>query len=97
MALEFMTLDQLIGSAMQDAGSDLFFHQGVAWTTEGGRSCPLGWSDCSQPVFYSKIHDCHDYGGLNGPGHTWCQANCPHGCNKPSWFDDEVLACTEDE
>lgn len=72
------TLSELITGALMLAGSDKTAHGGRLWSTEGGRSCPLGWEDCSQPVFVDLASGEYDYGAPGGPGHDDCRANCMH-------------------
>ena len=64
--------------AMALAGSDALMHSGLTWKTDGGRQCPIGWGDCSQPVFHNMRHDIYDYGESSGPGAAYCENNCPH-------------------
>ncbi len=61
---------------------------GPVWETDGARACPIGWLDCSQPVFYSAAHDVYDYGERGGPADKDCRANCPHGY-QPAPEDEE--------
>jgi len=51
---------------------------GPNWVTDGGRTCPLGWMDCSQPVFRIAGTDVYDYGEPGGPGAKHCATECPH-------------------
>ena len=59
------------------------------WVVEGGRSCPIGWEDCSQPVFRLAGTEHYDYGERGGPGDTHCRSACPHGLEPPPIY------CTE--
>lgn len=81
------TLNDLITGAMALAGGDRAAHGGRLWHAEGGRSCPIGWEDCSQPVFVDLASGEHDYGHPGGPGHADCQKHCRHG----------MQPCTEDD
>ena len=81
------TLNDLITGAVQLAGGDSTANGGRLWHMEGGRSCPLGWDDCSQPVFVDLASGEHDYGQPGGPGHDDCRRNCSHG----------MQPCTEDD
>lgn len=58
----------------------------IGWTMEGGRSCPIGWEDCSQPVFESNCGRYTDHGERGGPGDHHCRTQCHHGYQPP---DDE--------
>lgn len=55
----------------------------VQWESTGGRGCPIGWEDCSQPVFESTCGRYTDYGDRGGPGDQHCRNHCPHGRNPP--------------
>jgi hypothetical protein len=83
------TLDDLINDARALAGGEGTIHRGVRWEMAGGRACPIGWEDCSQPVFYSPRLDAYDYGDAGGPGAAHCKANCPHH-NEPAPEDGPV-------
>lgn len=63
---------------------------GPAWTTDGGRACPIGWDDCSQPVFVDQATGAYDYGEPGGPGHDECENECPHRQQLPEYMVDEV-------
>jgi hypothetical protein len=80
------TLNDLITGAVQLAGGDGVASKGRLWHMEGGRSCPLGWEDCSQSVFVDLASGEYDYGQPGGPGHEDCRRHCRHG----------MQACTED-
>lgn len=68
-------LQALIDGARQLAADPV----GPVWETDGARACPIGWGDCSQPVFYSLAHDVYDYGERGGPADKHCRSECPHG------------------
>lgn len=72
-------LQTLIDGALQLANPELAAHLGRLWHSEGGRSCPIGWFDCSQTVYVDVATGAYDYGEPGGPGHTDCQHHCPHG------------------
>lgn len=59
------------------------------WNMVGGRSCPIGWEDCSQPVFESACGRYADHGERGGPGAQHCATECQHGRQPPPIF------CTE--
>lgn len=81
-------LNNLINAAMQLAESnDQFAHNGRIWQMEGGRTCPIGWHRCSQPVYVDLKTGEYDYGEPGGPGHADCVTNCAHGMNPPEWED----------
>ncbi len=42
------------------------------WEMVGGRPCPKGYSDCSQPVYQCEIASCgeYDYGEEDGPAYN---------------------------
>lgn len=71
-------LNDLITAAVQLAGGDSVARAGRLWHAEGGRACPLGWDDCSQPVFVDLASGAYDYGQPGGPGHDDCMAHCHH-------------------
>lgn len=74
-----MYLDRLINAAMELAGvDDLRNHGARLWQMEGGRTCPLGWTGCSQPVFIDLKTGEYDYGDTGGPGYEDCVENCEH-------------------
>jgi hypothetical protein len=58
---------------------------GPRWVTDGGRACPIGWDDCSQPVFRVAGTEHYDYGEPGGQGDRWCRSNCPHGYELPEY------------
>lgn len=83
-------LNRLITAAMELAGEENHFNFGNRlWHMEGGRTCPIGWNRCSQPVYVDLKTGEYDYGDEGGPGHADCVANCPHGMNKPEWEGEE--------
>lgn len=77
------TLNELITVAIQLAGDNLTANSARLWYSEGGRSCPLGWGGCSQPVFVDLKTGEYDYGDPGGPGHQDCIMHCKHGMNTP--------------
>jgi hypothetical protein len=78
------TLDALISDARAIAGNDDGrMHKGRLWKFAGGRSCPIGWDDCSQAVFRCAKTDDWDYGEPGGPGAADCRENCEHGMLSP--------------
>lgn len=93
-----MNLDDLITAAVQLAGGDQVSHDARLWQSEGGRTCPLGRMDCSQPVFVDIKTGEYDYGDPGGPAHDMCVRNCPHGYSRPArWVVVEHRAFGEDE
>lgn len=82
-------LNDLITGAIQLAGDRLTSHNAKLWTNIGGRSCPIGWGGCSQPVFEDLKTGEVDYGEPGGPGHQDCVRNCRHGMNPPPAPDDD--------
>lgn len=74
-----VTLDELITAAIGLAGGEEVQHGGRLWAMEGGRACPLGWWDCSQPVFRDLASGDYDYGKAGGPGQASCLQHCAHG------------------
>lgn len=82
-------LNELITAAVQLAGADnLASHNARLWQMEGGRACPLGWGDCSQPVYVDLKTSAYDYGERGGPGHADCARNCRHGMQQRPDDDD---------
>lgn len=82
--MSIAALDELITDALAIAGNDdQRVHNGRLWVFAGGRSCPIGWDDCSQAVFRCAKTDEWDYGEPGGPGAADCQANCGHGMQPP--------------
>lgn len=80
MTFDVLSLGGLITAAMELAGTtDKVSNGAHLWQQEGGRSCPLGWDDCSQPVYVDLKTGGYDYGEPGGPGHTDCVRHCPHG------------------
>lgn len=74
------TLNNLITGAIVLAGGEsMTAHGGRVWHAEGGRSCPIGWWDCSQPVYVDLASGDYDYGEPGGPGAAECARHCPHG------------------
>lgn len=74
------TLNDLITAAVQIAGADdLVSHNARLWKSVGGRTCPLGWGDCSQSVYADLKTGEYDYGEPEGPGHADCIRYCRHG------------------
>jgi len=80
-------LNDLITGAITLAGGDTTAHGGRIWRMEGGRSCPIGWEDCSQPVFVDLASGEHDYGQPGGPGWADCQKHCRNGLVPPGEDD----------
>ena len=72
-------LNDLITGAIQLAGDTLVSHGARLWQSEGGRTCPLGWHDCSQSVYVDIKTGEYDYGEPGGPGHADCIGYCKHG------------------
>ena len=88
-------LNDLITAAIQLAGTeDQVSHNARLWQMEGGRTCPLGWGGCSQPVYVDLKTGEYDYGKPGGPGHADCQRNCKHGMAPP---DDDDYPADQDE
>ena len=86
------TLNDLITGAVQLAGGDSLAHDGRLWHMEGGRACPIGWEDCSQPVYVDLKTGAYDYGQPGGPGHADCKQNCAHGMQPAPEDDDPWLS-----
>lgn len=63
-----VTLDDLITGAVQLAGETAVSHGARLWDSVGGRACPIGWGDCSQPVYVDIKTGEYDYGEPGGPG-----------------------------
>lgn len=82
-------LNDLITGAIQLAGDAGVAHAARLWQNEGGRTCPLGWGGCSQPVFVDLKTGAYDYGEPGGPGHTDCLRNCRHGM-QPRPQDEDI-------
>ncbi len=82
------TLQELINDAIALANPDDTMHGGRLWRTIGGRSCPIGWDHCSQPVFEDLRTRETDYGERGGPGHASCEANCPERMEPPKPEED---------
>ncbi len=76
-------LQDLIDDAVALASPNETLHGGRMWRSEGGRSCPIGWDHCSQPVFVDVRTGDYDYGERGGPGHAACKATCPEGMHPP--------------
>lgn len=70
---------------------------GVAWLDAGGRPCPIGWDDCSQPVFESACGRYTDHGEPGGPGAEFCRTSCPNKLDLPDWLEDDELRDAESE
>jgi hypothetical protein len=66
----------------------------IGWHSVGGRTCPLGWWDCSQPVYESNCGQYTDHGERGGPGDTFCRTECHHGHQPP---DEPELSFGEPE
>lgn len=93
--MSMKTLSNLITAAVQLGGTDdMVSHNARLWQMEGGRACPLGWGDCSQPVFVDIKTGEYDYGQRGGPGHADCERNCEHGMAPP---DDDGFPADQDE
>lgn len=43
------------------------------WEMDGGRPCPLGYEDCSQPVYRCMRCGDYDYGEPGGPAYEECE------------------------
>jgi len=76
-------LQDLIDDAVALANPDATMHGGRLWRSIGGRSCPIGWDHCSQPVFEDIRTGETDYGARGGPGYASCKATCPEGMKPP--------------
>lgn len=77
-------LNDLITGALALAGAETAAaHGGRIWHMEGGRRCPIGWWDCSQPVYVDLASGEHDYGEPGGPGAADCARHCTHGLVPP--------------
>lgn len=84
-----LTLQQLVDGAVELANPDSTCHNGRMWQSVGGRSCPIGWFDCSQTVYVDVKTGAYDYGERGGPGAADCAAHCPHGREIPPPAEDE--------
>lgn len=85
------SLSDLITAAMVLAGEeDKAAHGGRIWHFEGGRSCPLGWGDCSQSVYVDLASGEYDYGDPGGPGHHDCERYCRHGLEQAPEMESEA-------
>jgi len=73
-----LPLDHLVADAVMLADPTAYAHRGAVWDTDGGRPCPVGWEDCSQPVFVDRVTGAYDYGDRGGPGRQWCIDHCKH-------------------
>ncbi|MNK92717.1 hypothetical protein D3C87_1128490 [compost metagenome] len=73
------TITALIDAALQLGDPNNTAYHGRLWQSEGGRSCPIGWEDCSQTVYVDAATGENDYGEPGGPGHADCERHCPHG------------------
>lgn len=82
-------LNDLITGAIQLAGDTGVAHGARIWQSEGGRTCPLGWGGCSQPVFFDLATGEYDYGETGGPGHADCVRNCKNGM-QPRPQDEDI-------
>lgn len=90
------TLIDLVNDAVTLANPDDTLHGGRLWRLAGGRSCPIGWENCSQPVFEDVRTGETDYGEPGGPGHTDCKNNCRERMlPPPAEEDDEPLHALE--
>lgn len=79
-------LQQLVAEAQAAADP------ATPWVMEGGRSCPIGWDDCSQPVFRVAGTEHYDYGEPGGPGAENCRTECPHRMDGvPDWLEGVEL------
>lgn len=81
-------LDDLITAAAQLAGDDVVSHGARMWQSVGGRTCPLGWGGCSQPVYVDLKTGEYDYGQPGGPGHADCRRHCKNGMEPNPEQDD---------
>lgn len=68
---------------------------GVTWLDAGGRPCPIGWGNCSQPVFESACGRYVDHGDPGGPGAEHCRTSCHNRLELPDWLDGEDLLDAE--
>jgi hypothetical protein len=48
--------------------------QGHQWVADGGRPCPRGSQECSQPVYVCSVCGDYDYGNPGGPAAQECAA-----------------------
>lgn len=77
------TLEVLIADATALANPDETLHGGRLWRSIGGRACPIGWHNCSQPVFEDIRTGEVDYGERGGPGHADCVKHCREAMKPP--------------
>lgn len=87
--ITILPLDRLVADAVMLADPDAYAHRGVIWGTDGGRCCPVGWEDCSQPVFVDRVTGGYDYGDRGGPGHQWCADHCRHHMAPPEKEEED--------
>lgn len=84
------TLDELVTAAIELAGGDETSFGARLWQMVGGRTCPLGWGDCSQAVYVDLKTGDYDYGDTGGPWHADCNHHCKHGMQpRPADDDDD--------
>jgi hypothetical protein len=69
-------LDELVTAAVALAGGEAISRRARLWTQEGGRSCPKGYSDCSQAVYVDIGSGEYDFGEPDGPAHDDCFVDC---------------------
>lgn len=85
----YALLDDLITGAVQLAGDSVVICGARLWQSEGGRTCPLRWGDCSQPVYVDIKTGEYDYGKPGGPGHADCVRSCRRGMQRAPEYEDE--------
>jgi hypothetical protein len=59
------------------------------WKSIGGRQCPVGMMDCSQPVYQCSICNTYDYGDVDGPAYKECSA-CKYYTEK-TYHADQII------
>jgi hypothetical protein len=78
-------LTHLITQARSLANDDPCITTGHVWETEGGRTCPKGWSYagdgecCSQTVYVCRACGEYDYGDRGGLAYAECFEVCQRG------------------
>lgn len=73
------SISQLVEQAKELGGNSLCSVDGHDWQTDGGRCCPKGHEDCSQPVYVCGRCGLSDYGDRGGPAYHECFNRCHEG------------------
>ena len=93
MPQNLRNLQNLIAEAAALGGGNLCA-SGHDWESEGGRTCPKGWVDCSQTVYVCRWCGAYDYGDKGGPAHGECFSECRRDFAGATAVDAEVAADT---